>query len=283
MPPALRVLIAGALFSTGGALIKNCAFPSLERAGIRAAIAGLVIFALLPAARRRPSRAVLWLAIPYFGSTCFFVVANSLTTAANAIFLQGAYPLWVAMLGPMLLREPMHRREWLTMIGIAIGMTLFFVTPQAETATAPNPRLGDLLAIGCGVCFGALLLGMRHLARAGRDEAPAVVAWGNAITAPLSFALMPLVGQEPIAGDATSWWSIAFLGVFQVGIAYVVLVRALPHVSAVRASLLLMIEPAVNPLIAYAVHGEGERPHVLSLLGGACILAAVLLGTLRRT
>ncbi|MFO1076929.1 MAG: DMT family transporter [Planctomycetota bacterium] len=280
MPPALRVLLAGALFSTGGAFIKLCDFPSLQRAGVRSALAALAIFVLLPAARRLPSRRVLLLTVPYFGSTCFFVVANSLTTAANAIFLQCAYPLWVAVLGPLLLREPLHRRDFVTMAGIAVGMALFFVAPQAESATAPDPRLGDVLAIATGVSFALLLLGMRHLARAGRDEAPAVIAWGNVVTTPLAFLLMPLVGQTPIAGDASSWLTIAYLGVFQVGIAYAVLVRALPHVPAVRASLLLMIEPALNPLIAFVF--VGERPHALAIAGGGVILASVLLGMLRR-
>ena len=78
MPPALRVLAAGALFATGGAMIKCCEFPALQRAALRALIAALTVFALLPEARRRPDRATLLLVVPYFMATCGFVIANTL-------------------------------------------------------------------------------------------------------------------------------------------------------------------------------------------------------------
>jgi drug/metabolite transporter (DMT)-like permease len=57
-------------------------------------------------------------------------------------------------------------------------------------------------------------------------------------------------------------------------------VRGIAHVPAVRASLLLMVEPALNPLIAFAVHGEA--PHALTFAGGAMILGAVATSALRR-
>jgi len=60
----------------------------------------------------------------------------------------------------------------------------------------------------------------------------------------------------------------------------VLLVRAMPHVHAVQASLILMIEPALNPLIAFAVHHE--TPHLLTILGGALIIGSVAAGSLIR-
>ncbi|MCA8952882.1 MAG: DMT family transporter [Planctomycetes bacterium] len=280
MPSSLLVLLAGALFATGGALIKSCDFPSLQRAGLRAAVAAATVFALLPAARRRPGRGTLLLVLPYFGATCCFVVANTLTTAANAIFLQATAPAWVALLGPLLLHESPRRRELLTMAGIAVGMALCFAAPATALATAPSPRLGDLFGLLSGLSFGLLLLGMRWLSRRGEHEAPAAIAWGNTCAAPLALLLMPLVGQTPVAGSASDWLVILILGTCQVGLAYVLLVRAAPEVSALRASLLLMVEPALNPILAFAVHGE--RPHWLTIAGGTLILASVASGALLR-
>jgi len=280
MPAALRVLLAGALFATGGALIKSCGFPSLQRSGLRALFAAVAIFVMLPASRRWPDRHVLRVLPAYFVATCFFVVANTLTTAANTIFLQSTAPLWVLVLGPLLLGERNSRRDVLTFAGIAVGMTLCFVAPNEATDTAPDPRLGDALALLAGVGFAGMLLGMRWLSRIEPSAGAAVVAWGNVATAPLSFALMPFVDQTPVVGTGGDWLVIAFLGVFQVGLAYVVLVRAIPHVPAVRASLLLMIEPALNPLIAFAVHDE--RPHALTIAGGGLILGSVAASSLRR-
>jgi drug/metabolite transporter (DMT)-like permease len=146
MRPHLRLLLTGALFSTGGALIKSCSFPALQRAGLRSAIAAVALFVLLPEARRLPSRRALLLLPAYFGATCLFVVSNTLTTAANAIFLQSTYPLWVTLLGPLLLRERPTRSDLLVLLCIVAGMSLFFVAPAEASAIATDPRLGDILA-----------------------------------------------------------------------------------------------------------------------------------------
>ena len=276
----LRVLIAGALFATGGALIKSCEMPSLQRAGLRALFAAVTIFALMPQTRRLPGRRVLWVLPAYFMATVLFVVANSLTTAANTIFLQSTAPLWVLVLGPLLLGERAGRRDLIVFVGIAAGMTLCFVAPSEALATAPDPRAGDALALVSGIGFALLLLGMRWLSRHGDDASASAVAWGNAAAFPLAFLLMPLVDQTPSLGTTTDWLVLATLGIVQVGIAYVVLVRAMPQVPAVRASLLLMIEPALNPLIALAVHGES--PHWLTFAGGALIIGSVAAGSLIR-
>jgi drug/metabolite transporter (DMT)-like permease len=277
LPPRLAILVTGICFSLGGTLIKECTFPSLERAGLRAAIAALTLFLLLPEARRRPNLRILALALPYFGATCLFVVANTMTTAADAIFLQSTYPLWVTLLGPWLLRERARRVDLAMLACIAAGMTLFFLAPAAASKTAPEPRTGDVLAIVSGLSYGVLLIGFRWLGRRGAGEQCAAVAWGNAFTAPIALLLVPLLGQTPTAGDPQSWIAMAILGVVQVGVAYALLVRAMPHVPAVQASLLLMIEPALSPLIAYAVHGE--TPHWLAIVGGCTIVGSVAAGS----
>lgn len=273
MAPTLRVLLAGALFASGGALLKCCDFPSLQRAGLRAGIAAVTLFALLPEARRWPDARVLRLVLPYFGSTVLFVIANSLTTAANAIFLQSTAPLWILVMSPWLLGERPSRRDLLVFTGVAAGMALCFLAPATAQRTAPDPRLGDLFALGAGISFALLLLGMRWLARDGGSSTGAALAWGNAFSLPFAFALMPLVGQQPIAGCPRDWLVIAVLGVFQVGLAYVVLASGMRQVPAVRASLLLMIEPALNPVIAFAVHGETPAP--LAVAGGVLIVGSV--------
>jgi drug/metabolite transporter, DME family len=280
VPPAFRLLLTAALFASGGALLKACDFPALQRAGLRAALAAVTIFALLPEARRWPNARMLRVAPAYFGATCLFVVANALTTAANAIFLQSAAPLWLVLLAPWLLHERPTRRDVATLVGVGTGMTLFFVAPVRAVATAPDPRLGDWIAVASGVSYALLLVGMRWLARSGTGEQSAAIAWGNVITCPLAFALMPVFGQQPIAGSAQDWVVISVLGVLQVGLAYAILVRAIPHVPALRASLVMMVEPVLNSVVAWLVHGE--VPHWLAALGGALIVGTVLLTTLRR-
>lgn len=277
MSPALRILVAGALFATGGALIKSCEFPSAQSAGVRALVAAITIFASMPEARVRPTRRVLVLIPAYFAATFFFVLANTMTTAASTIFLAATAPLWVLLLGPLLTGERAKRGDLIVFVGIAIGMTLCFLAPTEAMATAPNPVLGNALALCVGIGFAVMLLGMRRFTRDGEDVSAAVAAWGSLATCALSLTLMPAIDQTLVVGTANDWLVMAALGVFQVGLAYVLLTRAIPYVPALRASLILMIEPALNPVIAYAAHGE--EPHAYTMLGGVLIIGSVAAGS----
>ena len=68
---------------------------------------------------------------------------------------------------------------------------------------------------------------------------------------------------------------VVFLGVFQIGLAYALLTRATSRVTALEVTLLLLLEPVLNPVWSWVVHGE--RPSAWSLGGGAIILLATLL------
>jgi drug/metabolite transporter (DMT)-like permease len=79
----------------------------------------------------------------------------------------------------------------------------------------------------------------------------------------------------PVAtGSPADFGIVAFLGVFQIGLAYVLLNYGLRHVGALEASLLLLAEPVLNPVWAWLVHGE--RPSAWTMAGGAVIVAATL-------
>jgi drug/metabolite transporter (DMT)-like permease len=114
-------------------------------------------------------------------------------------------------------------------------------------------------------------MGMRWLASAtpSGEAAFATVVMGNVIAflVCLPFAL-------PVRGTGFDWVVIAYLGVFQIGIAYWCLTHGVRHVPALEASLILLLEPALNPIWAWAVHGE--RPSAWAIAGGALILGATL-------
>jgi len=76
---------------------------------------------------------------------------------------------------------------------------------------------------------------------------------------------------------ATDLGAISYLGVVQIGLAYVCLTRAMHHVPALEASLLMLAEPVLNPVWAWLLHDE--RPSRWALAGGALILAATTLNT----
>ncbi|MCK5379187.1 MAG: DMT family transporter [Acidobacteria bacterium] len=263
----LMVLAAALLFSTGGAAVKACSLSGWQIASFRSGLAALALLALIPAARRRWTRLTWAVGLAYAGTMVLYVVANKMTTAANTIFLQDTAPLYILVLSPLLLGEPGRRRDLIFMLILAAGMSLFFVGAQPATATAPRPMLGNILALCAGVCWALTLIGLRQLGRTGRgDGAPAAVACGNVIAC---LAVLPLA--LPIGASTTGdWAAIIFLGVFQIALAYVFLTRGMRRVPALEASLLLLVEPVLNPIWAFFAHRE--VPTSWAMLGGAIVL-----------
>jgi len=272
----LQLVLAATCFSTAGAAIKWCGFGAWQIAAIRALVAMLAILALIPEARHRWSWHVGLVGLAYAAAGLLFVFANKLTTAANTVFLQATNPLFVVVLAPWLLRERVRAADLAFMGVLAAGLALLFVGGQRHFTTAPDPFLGNVLAAGSAVAWAFTVTGYRWLARlggSGADHGPiaAAAAGGNLIV-----FLVCLPGAFPFAaGRATDWLIVIYLGVFQLGLAYVFLSRAITRVPALEASLFLLVEPVLSPVWAWLAHGE--TPGSLAVIGGAVILTATVL------
>lgn len=268
----LEILGAALLFSTGGAAIKATTLTAWQVGGFRSGVAALTVLLLA----RESRRAWTWHALPvgasYAATLLLFVAANKQTTAANAIFLQSTAPLYVLLLGPLLLREKITARDVAFMGVVALGMVLFFIEQPPQAATAPNPRAGNLLAALSGLTWAATIMGLRWMGSRRGDSAVPTVAAGNLIA---FVACLPLA--LPVHAAPVDWAVVSYLGVFQVAAAYLLLTAGIRHVGALEASTLLLLEPALNPFWAWLVHGE--RPGAWSLAGGALILGATIVKT----
>ena len=267
----LEVLAAAALFSSGGAVIKAVHLAGWQVACLRSAVAALALFVLMREVRRRPNPRVLGVGLAYAATLILFVLANKLTTSASAIYLQSTAPLYVLLLSPWLLRERIRPRDVVFMIALACGLGLFFVGFDPVSATAPNPKLGNILAMASGLTWALTVMGLRALGR-GRG----VVGTGRLRSGGTSSRRCSACRwrcRSP-ASRPTDWALVAFLGVFQIGVAYLFLIRGLERVSAFEASLLLLLEPVLNPIWTWLVHGE--RPGVWSIAGAAVILLATV-------
>jgi DME family drug/metabolite transporter len=267
MTPRTKIVLAAILFSTGGAAIKYSSFGAWQLAGVRAAIALLTILALLPEARRGWTWRTALVGFAYGATTLLYVLANKQTTAASAIFLQATNPLFILLLAPWLLGEHATRRDLAQMAAMAVGLALFFVGSQSPTATAPNPALGNALAATCAATWALTVIGYRWLVARGGSIATAAAS-GNLTACVVALAL----AQPLAAGRPVDWGVVVFLGVFQLGVPYLFMARAIPHLRALEVGLFLLIEPVLNPIWAWLVHGE--VPGAGALAGGALILGA---------
>lgn len=269
----LQAIGAAVLFSTGGAAIKSTGFSGirggLELASLRSGVAAAAIAAVLPGARRNWTRRTWLVGAAYAATVVLFVLANKQTTAANAIFLQSTAPLYVLLAGLLLLHERVRGADVLVMLVLVVGLAMVAFGPQDAAATAPRPWLGNVLALASGIAWAATLLGLRWMAReeGGVEAAAGATVAGNLI----AFAVC-LPWALPPSGDGGDWALVVYLGVVQIGLAYLLLTAAVRHVPAFEVSLLLLVEPALNPVWAWIVHDEA--PSALAIAGGALILGA---------
>jgi drug/metabolite transporter, DME family len=269
----LLALSAAALFSTGGTAIKACAFDGVVVASMRCAFAAAAIAVFLPETRRGLAWRVLPVAAAYASQSVLFATSNKLTTAASAIFLQSASPLYVLALSPWLLGEKVRGRDGAFLALLAAGMAMFFVGVEPRSETATSPFVGDLLAAASGVGWALTVIGLRWLGRGDGDVGHAAMQatlLGNVIAC---LVTLPWALPLPV-GTARDWGLVVFLGVVQIGLAYFCLARAARRVPALELSLLLLLEPMLSSLWAWWFHGEPLGPW--SMAGAATILAATI-------
>jgi drug/metabolite transporter (DMT)-like permease len=266
----LYAIAAAVLFSTGGAGVKVAAFSGPQVACLRSGIAAVALLLWLRG-RVRVTPLVLGLGVVYACMITLFVNATKLTTAAIAIYMQSAAPFYLLLLAPFLLHERVRPRDLLFMAALAAGMVLCFTGETDVSATAPDPATGNVLAVLSGVAWALTLLSLRWAERDRPNQGIGIsaVVVGNAIA---SLASLPFAWPLPGGAPAVEWATVVYLGIVQIGVAYVCLTRAMRDLPALEAALLLLLEPVLNPLWAWAIHGE--NPGAAVLAGGAVIVGA---------
>ncbi|MBX3267517.1 MAG: EamA family transporter [Acidobacteria bacterium] len=277
MNPVVLVVIAVLLWSTGGLFIKLTTLDAFSVNMGRSLFAAIVVAAFTFKKGLRLDRYTLFASFLYAATLTSFVYATKNTTAANAIFLQYTAPIYVLVLAPFLIRESFHIRDLVTVLLCIAGMTLFFLD-NASSATAPDPFSGNIAGLVSGVCFGLYFIFLRHPRSEQRNPAVSVF-YGNLI---IVLVMIPLIAQSPPAAITTNdLLAIAFLGIFQIGIAYILFTKGVAAgVRPLDASIIGFIEPLINPI--WVLLFVGETPTIWAVIGGAVIIAAVAVHTIRQ-
>ena len=286
----IAVLAGAALFSTGGAAIKLCQFGPWQIAGWRSLLAGLVLFACGRALevrsekgqgpRRRsvfqwPSGREWWVALCYAVTVVLFVAANKWTTAASAVFLQATPSVHLVWLAPLVLRERLARRDLLVGAWLLLGILLIVLGAGEAQASATRPALGNSIAVLSGFAYALTLLGTRALHTREGGNPFAAIAWGNL----LAFVLCaPSYVQLPGAASFTDVASVLFLGLFQLGLGYVLVIWGMRALLAFESSLLLLVEPMLGPLWAWWL--LAERLSWLEVGGALVVLVGLIVKAL---
>jgi drug/metabolite transporter (DMT)-like permease len=263
----LLVLAAAVLWSTSGLFAKAPLFgdwPAESRGPLlafwRAAFALAVLVPLVRRPRWRP--ALLPMGLCFATMNLTYLTALSLTTAANAIWLQFTAPAWVFLIG-LVLRERLARRDLVPLLCGALGVgtiLVFEVRGQSQAGVAAG--------LASGLAYAGVVVLMRRLRT---EDSAWLVALNHAASAAVC---LPWVVARGLWPSAAQLLVLAAFGTFQMAIPYVLLGRGLRTISGQEAVAIGLAEPVLMPLWVYLVWGE--TPACWTLAGAALILGGLV-------
>jgi drug/metabolite transporter (DMT)-like permease len=251
------------------------ALSAFQIAAYRSLIAAFTILAI--AALRgerlklRLDRLNLACAITYAGTLILFVMSTKLTKAANAIFLQFSAPIYLLFLEPLALKTAFKRRDLIAVAACLGGMGLFFAGKLEM-----GDLLGNVLGMASGVCLAIFSLLLKHKSRIHSDEDPvSAIVLGNFV---VFLLCLPMILHAPKV-DLRQGTMLLYLGVFQIGIAYMLFTVGMRYVSATGAMITSMLEAVFNPVWVFL--GIGEKPSNYAMLGALVMLCVIAWYNLR--
>lgn len=257
----LLLVVCAVLWSTSGVFVKALDWQPMSILAGRGIFTSLVFLLYM---RRLPRNITHWMLLAAGGSIAtqfLFVTSTKLTTAANSIFLQYTAPIYVVLLGYWLLREKPSRSDWAAMGIIFLGMILFF-----GDQLSPNGFYGNTLAVLSGVTSAIMIVSFRAQKNSSPEDSVLIASMA------ISIFGFPSVLKE--SHTVTSWLTISYLGIFQIGLAFILFTRGIKYVPALEANLIGTLEPVLNPVWVFLF--LGERMGQFALLGGLVVLAGVI-------
>jgi drug/metabolite transporter (DMT)-like permease len=263
----LSLLFAAVLWSLAGIFIKFLSLPPLTIVFYRSLSASLFFAFFVRRSIAVPRVALLVSALAYTAAISAFVSANKITTAANAIALQYTAPMFVFMIVHFLFGEKITGASWLSLALGMLGIAVICVGSAGQPDAA-----GVMIALLSGLLFSIYMVSLRFL----KEFNPGTLTFLNNLVCCL--ILLPLVGSE-LSLSLKEGWIVAVMGVVQLGIPYWLFSKGLEQISVQEASLIVLIEPVLNPIwVALIV---GELPSGATLVGGLCIVGSLAFRYLR--
>lgn len=256
------IVLSAIFFATAGVLCKLISWNAWSISAGRSLFAALVMYIYMRAKGHRfvinkPTLIAAAINLVMFTS---FLIANKLTTAANTIVLQFTEPVWVILFAWLLFKSRPRKEAAIACAVIFAGIVCFF----ASQLRLGSGIAGELIAILSGATYAGVFL-FKKIPGCSFESASII-----------SFLAAVVIGIPSLMGE-TDWSApnlamVVFMGVVQLGLAYVLLGRGLDSVSPVTASLTSTIEPIVNPILAAIVLGETLSP--LCAVGAVLVIGA---------
>ena len=260
----IEMLICATLWSIAGIFIKLLPWNGFAVASLRSIIAGLTIavYMFIKKYRLHVNRKILLVAVLSGSTYLCFSVANKLTTAANTIVLQFMSPVFVLLYSALFFGKKIQRKDVITVLLTLLGVTLCFIDGLKS-----GYLLGNFVAVAAGMFMAGMYVFIDDLDTEQRFSAAFL---GQMFTAVVGFPWV--IATKPVFTGETVLY-ILILGVFQLGISYILYVRASRYCPPLACCLLGVIEPLLNPV--WVMIFDGEVPGITAFIGGIIVIATV--------
>lgn len=202
--------------------------------------------------------------------TCF-MVALSLTRVANVLIMQSLAPVFTALLAWGVLRKPVAARTWLAIVVAALGIVTMYAFDVS--GMAGRHVAGVLVAAGIPVAAAVNWVVLQHAGQ--QVDLSVAVLVGGVLSA---LVCLPLAW--PLHMSAHDLALLALLGVVQLGIPCVLVMRIARHLAAPEMALLALLEVVFGILLTWGF--GAERPGLATLIGGSAVLAALVFNELAK-
>lgn len=260
----MEMLLCATLWSIAGIFMKLIPWNGFAIAGMRSLIAGLTFIVYMRWKGLRfivNKRTVISGIITGCVYTCF-TCANKLTTAANAIVLQFTSPIFIVVLSALIFKTKIKRADLYAVLFTLGGIALFFFDQLK-----PGYVFGNFVAILSGLLMAGMFMTVGTIEGEAKFSA---VLIGQIFTfllgLPFFIATKPVFTMPALV-------SILILGVFQLGISYILYVKSSEHCPPLACCLLGAVEPMLNPVWVFLF--DGEHPGLFALIGCVIVIVTV--------
>ena len=255
----VSVIVAGVALSGYGLVFWRCLLAAASLALFLVAVGGAGV---LRAGRER----VRIVAVGLVLATHWVLFFETVKRASVAVAILTVYtaPVFVALIAPLVLREPRSRVGLAALAVSAPGLALIALSGDGDTSTS---ALGVLLGLGAALTYAFLIVGIKTVTE---TVSPFVLSFWMYVVVSASLAPFVLAGGRalPHAGE---WPYVVLLGVALTGATGALYVWLLRHVTAQAAGLLAYLEPVSASLLAWAILDQALGWEVV--VGGLAVLA----------
>lgn len=266
----LMLVLASVLWSIGGLLLKcpPLAEIPIEARGpllacLRTLFAGAFFLLLVRRDRMRWRRGLIPTITTFALMNVTYVFAVTLTSAAAAIFLQFTSTVWAALMSVVILKERLERTTFIPLAGTMLGIGWI-----VSSHHSPGQFWGNVLALASGVFYGGVVVSLRAM----RHEDSVWLTSLNHLGA--SLLVLPWAASVDYQLNATQWALIAFSGIVQMAIPYLLFARSVRTVKSSEAALIPVLEPLLNPIWVWLAWGEAVDSSIF--VGGVLILGTLV-------